>query len=197
MAIVVEHEKRKHEILQKALDVFINEGYEDATYQKIADKCGITRTTLYTYFKNKQEIFLFSIKQLLTEIENSLLAILDKKELSNEQILRQVMNTLVDISVQNDKLFEVLLPYLIQIKKMGKDPNKSVKRRVFRVRHLISTLIIQGKNSKEFKDFNIHATGELLYGLIESSIFRISVLNQKEGEEIKKAIQVAIDGLLA
>jgi hypothetical protein len=125
------------------------------------------------------------------------LAILDKKELSNEQILRQVMNTLVDISVQNDKLFEVLLPYLIQIKKMGKDPNKSVKRRVFRVRHLISTLIIQGKNSKEFKDVNIHATGELLYGLIESSIFRISVLNQKEGEEIKKAIQVAIDGLLA
>ena len=197
MAIVVEHEKRKHEILQKALDVFINEGYEDATYQKIADKCGITRTTLYTYFKNKQEIFLFSIKQLLTEIENSLLAILDKKELSNEQILRQVMNTLVDISVQNDKLFEVLLPYLIQIKKMGKDPNKSVKRRVFRVRHLISTLIIQGKNSKEFKDVNIHATGELLYGLIESSIFRISVLNQKEDEEIKKAIQVAIDGLLA
>ena len=197
MAIVVEHEKRKHEILQRALDVFINEGYEDATYQKIADKCGITRTTLYTYFKNKQEIFLFSIKQLLTEIENSLLAILDKKELSNEQILRQVMNTLVDISVQNDKLFEVLLPYLIQIKKMGKDPNKSVKRRVFRVRHLISTLIIQGKNSKEFKDVNIHATGELLYGLIESSIFRISVLNQKEGEEIKKAIQVAIDGLLA
>ena len=46
MAIVVEHEKRKHEILQRALDVFINEGYEDATYQKIADKCGITRTTL-------------------------------------------------------------------------------------------------------------------------------------------------------
>ena len=72
MAIVVEHEKRKHEILQKALDVFITEGYEDATYQKIADKCGITRTTLYIYFKNKQEIFGFSIKQLLTEIETSL-----------------------------------------------------------------------------------------------------------------------------
>lgn len=197
MAIVVEHEKRKHEILQRALDVFINEGYEDATYQKIADKCGITRTTLYTYFKNKQEIFLFSIKQLLTEIENSLLAILNKKELSNEQILRQVMNALVDISVQNDKLFEVLLPYLIQTKKMGKDPNKSVKRRVFRVRHLISTLLIQGKDSKEFKDVNIHATGEMLYGLIESSIFRISVLNQKNGEETKKAIQVAIDGILA
>ena len=65
MAIVVEHDKRKQEILQKSLDVFIEEGYEDATFQKIADRCGITRTTLYIYFKNKHEIFLGSIKELL------------------------------------------------------------------------------------------------------------------------------------
>ena len=155
MAIVVEHEKRKHEILQKALDVFITEGYEDATYQKIADKCGITRTTLYIYFKNKQEIFGFSIKQLLTEIETSLLGILETPELSNEQILRKVMETLIDISLQNAKLFEVLLPYLIQMKQVGKDPNLSVKRRVLRVRHLLSSLLIQGVNAKEFKKINI------------------------------------------
>ena len=53
------------------------------------------------------------------------------------------------------------------------------------------------QNAKEFKKINIHATGELLYGLIESSIFRISVLNQKDGTEIKKALNVAIDGILA
>ncbi len=46
MAIIVEHDKRKHTILDKALDVFVDEGYEDATFQKIADRCGITRTTL-------------------------------------------------------------------------------------------------------------------------------------------------------
>ena len=69
MAIVVEHDKRKQEILQKSLDVFIEEGYEDATFQKIADRCGITRTTLYIYFKNKHEIFLGSIKELLAELD--------------------------------------------------------------------------------------------------------------------------------
>ena len=72
MAIVVEHDKRKQEILQKSLDVFIEEGYEDATFQKIADRCGITRTTLYIYFKNKHEIFLGSIKELLSEVEIAL-----------------------------------------------------------------------------------------------------------------------------
>ena len=56
MGIVIDYEKRKKVILKKALDVIIDEGYEDATFQKIADRCGITRTTLYIYFKNKREI---------------------------------------------------------------------------------------------------------------------------------------------
>ena len=62
LSITIEHDKRKREILEKALDVFIDEGYEDTTFQKIAERCGITRTILYLYFKNKREIFTFSIK---------------------------------------------------------------------------------------------------------------------------------------
>ena len=61
MAIVVEHDKRKHEILEKSFELFCRDGYEDVTFQKIADACGITRTTLYIYFKNKREIFIWSI----------------------------------------------------------------------------------------------------------------------------------------
>ena len=76
MATIVEHDKRKHEILQKALDVFIEEGFEDVTFQKIADRCGITRTTLYIYFKNKREIFLWSIKQLTSRLEAELVSML-------------------------------------------------------------------------------------------------------------------------
>ena len=87
MAIVVEHDKRRHEILEKALDVFIDEGYEDVTFQKIADRCGITRTTLYIYFKNKREIFLWSIKQLTAAIEQVLRATITDPELSCETAL--------------------------------------------------------------------------------------------------------------
>ena len=65
MSIVIEHEKRRKQILRKALSVFMEEGFEDTTFQKIADRCKITRTTLYLYFRNRQEIFNFSIKQFM------------------------------------------------------------------------------------------------------------------------------------
>ena len=85
MAIGVEHDKRKHEILEKALEVFIEEGYEDVTFQKIAERCGITRTTLYIYFKNKREIFLWSIKQLTYGIEQELNEIVANENQTSEE----------------------------------------------------------------------------------------------------------------
>ena len=197
MAIIVEHDKRKHEILQKSLDVFIDEGYEDATFQKIADRCGITRTTLYIYFSNKHEIFLGSIKELLRNLETTLSQIVNNESLTAEAALRSFFDCLIDQCQENVKLFSVLLSYLIQIKKTGKDPNDRVRRRVIRVRHHITTIIIRGIQNGEFKDLPIKDVNEMFYGLIEAAIFRLAVLNAADISDIKKSINIAVDGILS
>ena len=192
MAIVVEHDKRKHEILQKSLDVFVEQGYEDATFQKIADHCGITRTTLYIYFKNKHEIFLGSIKELLSELEKNLRDII-KKDMDSIESLKQILFTIVDSCENNKKLFSVLLNYLLQLKKAGVDTNERVRRRVIKMRHLLSTVLIKGIQKGEIKSVNVKDINELLYGMIEASIFRIAVLNQESVMEVKLALGNAID----
>lgn len=197
MAIVVEHDKRKHDILQKSLDVFIEEGYEDATFQKIADRCGITRTTLYIYFNNKHEIFLGSIKELLGDLEVVLNSIISDKSLTAETALRQILDKIVDYCVESQKLFIVLLNYLIQLKKSGVDIEEKVTRRVLRLRHLLSTLIIRGINDKEFRQTNVKEMNDLLNSLIESAIFKLAVLQQRKVEEIKNSLNLAVDGFLA
>ena len=194
MAIVVEHDKRKHEILQKSLDVFIDEGYEDATFQKIADRCGITRTTLYIYFKNKHEIFLGSIKELLSELEVILLKIAKDTNLTAKEALIKILHEIIKQCSANKKLFSVLLSYLIQLRKSGIDPNDRVRRRVIKMRHLMSTIIIRGIRAGEFKRLIVKNMYELIYGLIESAIFRMAVLNQDNTEEILEAMELAIEG---
>ena len=192
MAIVVEHDKRKHEILQKSLDVFVEQGYEDATFQKIADHCGITRTTLYIYFKNKHEIFLGSIKELLSELETNLRDII-KKDMDSIESLKQILFTIVDACEHNKKLFSDLLNYLLQLEKAGVDTNERVRRRVIKMRHLLSTVLIKGIQKGEIKSVNVKDINELLYGMIEASIFRIAVFNQESVMEVKLALGNAID----
>ena len=54
-----EREKQgmKDLILQAAMDLFIEEGYEKASIRKIADRIEYSPATIYLYFKDKDEIF--------------------------------------------------------------------------------------------------------------------------------------------
>lgn len=197
MAIVVEHDKRKKEILETALNLFMEKGYEDVTFQKIADRCGITRTTLYIYFKNKKEIFVWSIKQLTSEIEASLVKIINDDSKSVEERLLNVLDRILEKCAENHLLFTVTLTYLLQLKKSGKDPAVRVRRRIIRLRHLLSTIIIEGINKGEFKKVNVHDTNELLYSVIEAAIFRLAVLNQKDISELRLPFHLVVTGILA
>jgi len=195
MAVQVEHDKRKREILAKSLELFIEEGYEDVTFQKIADRCGITRTTLYIYFKNKREIFLWSIKQLISALEKKLVAIIMDTSLTSKECLLKMLNTVLDECEANPQLFKVLLTYLIQLQKSGIDANKRVDRRVIRMNHLLSTVIIRGQKKGEFKNIGVKHINELLYTLLESAIFRIAVLGKKDLTETRESIAFAVDTL--
>jgi len=196
MAIIVEHDKRRREILEKSLEVFVKEGYEDVTFQKIADRCGITRTTLYFYFKNKRDIFLAALKQLLSEMEIEIKELVVNDKIPAEETLRKVMMVIVDYCEQNINMFSVLLVYLIQLKKAGVDTDERVRRRVLRLRHLMSTVIIRGIKNQEFAVTDVHQINELLYGIVEAAIFRVAILNQTDISKIRTTINLAIDGIL-
>lgn len=196
MAIIVEHDKRRKEILQKSLDVFVEEGYEDVTFQKIADRCGITRTTLYIYFKNKHEIFLGSIKELMSSLETTILLFINDQTLTDEIKLRKILSCIIDKCEDNKKLFIIILGYLLQLKKSGVDTNQRVRRRVVRLKHHLSTVLIHGIQNGEFRATNVKDMNELLYGLIESAIFRLTILNQERIADIRETIDLAIDGFL-
>ena len=196
MAIVVEHDKRKHEILEKSLELFTREGYDDVTFQKIADVCGITRTTLYIYFKNKKEIFTWSIKQMKGELETKLMEILADKNLSAEECLRRIMHWIIDLCEQNRPLFNVLLVYLINLQKTGASAEERVNRRVIRVKHLLSMIIIEGQKRGEFKKMPVKSVNNMFYSLVESAIFEIAVLNKTDVSDVKTGIDLVLQGIL-
>lgn len=193
MAIIVEHEKRKHEILEKAFEVFLDEGYANATFQKIADRCNITRTTLYIYFKNKREIFLFSIKHLTEGLEANLAKTFSENNLSAVERLNITIDILIDNIDKNKKLFNVLLPYLIELRKSGVDPKKRVMRRIVRLRHILSGIIIQGQKNGEFKKIPVKEINDLLYSLIKAAVFNVVIFAEDSVEDVRRSMKLIIN----
>lgn len=195
MAIPVEHEKRKREILAKAFEVFLEEGYANATFQKIADRCEITRTTLYIYFKNKREIFLFSIKQVTDALEAHLQKTIYDETLSAKMCLEKTLDALMDSIEENKQLFVVLLPYLIDLQKSGVNPRERIMRRILRLRHFLSTIIIRGQNNGEFKKQSVKDLNDLFYDLIQAAIFRLVILAENNVSEVRATIKLLISNI--
>jgi len=192
MAIAVEHEKRRKEILEKALMVFTEDGFSDATFQKIADRCGITRTILYLYFKDKKEIFKYSIKQLLTSVEEGIKKIKSDNSLNSTEKITRILLGIMGLMEQNHQLLSVVLDYLMHPAKSSIDPETRLRRRTVRFRRILATLVMDGVKTGELKKVNIKTADDYLYSFIESAIFQITVLKRKNIDDLKNMTVFAV-----
>ncbi|HWR10213.1 MAG TPA: TetR/AcrR family transcriptional regulator [Rectinemataceae bacterium] len=193
MSVSVEHDKRKEEILDKALDVFVMEGYKDTTFQKIAERCGITRTILYLYFNNKKEIFSSCIKRFMGRLEDEIRCIAGASGKTSSEKIIAIGEMVVQLCATESKLLSIVLDYLLKLKMAGGDPDERVRRRTVRMRHILAMIIIEGKKKGEFaSETSGKAASELFYALIEAAVFRIAVLGQKDASALSDSL-----GLLA
>ncbi len=59
----------KENILQSALDAFLEKGYPNASMQEIARRAGIAAGNIYNYFRNKEEVLETLIGPVLAEVK--------------------------------------------------------------------------------------------------------------------------------
>jgi AcrR family transcriptional regulator len=195
MSITIHHEKRRARILEKALDVFMEEGFENTTFQKIADRAGITRTILYTYFNNKREIFNYSIKQLLAGVEDDLINVRKNKNLNCVEKLTQVIMLIIERLEENRRLLSVVHDFLIHIQTDKNDADYRIRKRTVKVRHILASMVIDGIRSGELQNINVRVADDLFYSLIEAAIFRLAVLKKQSVAALKDVVTLTIQQL--
>ena len=192
MAITVEHEKRRQKILEKALVVFMDDGFEAATFQKIADRCGITRTILYLYFKNKREIFTYSIKQLLQNVEENIKIICADESLNSIEKITNVLVSIIKLLEQNRQLLCVIIDYLLHLSKSDGNPEDRVRRRIVRLRHILSPVVIEGIKAGEIKKVKIKTVHDYIFSFIETAIFQLVILKREKLDVLKETVSFGV-----
>jgi len=197
MAIAVEHDKRRKKILERALSVFMEDGFEDATFQKIADRCGITRTILYVYFKNKREIFTYSIKQLLLSVEENINIIRIDNSLGCVEKITNIIFVVFKLLEKNRQLLSVVLDYILLLSKSDINPEERVRRRTVKLRRFLSSILIEGIKTGELKKVKPKVAHDYLYSFVEAGIYQLVVLKRENLNELREAVVFAVKQLEA
>ena len=55
-------EEKQEKIMRAAIAEILNNGYEKANIGTIAKNAGVAKGSMYQYFENKKELFLFSVQ---------------------------------------------------------------------------------------------------------------------------------------
>jgi AcrR family transcriptional regulator len=97
---------KKQQVIEAARELFENYGYKKVSMNEIAKKSNVTKKTIYTYFKDKDELlkyFVYEELKVMEEISDNI----SKKNISYSEKIHELIFALLDYK-QNSKLFNSL-----------------------------------------------------------------------------------------
>ncbi len=99
--------KKRAAILNGAIDVFINMGYELASMDKIAETAGVSKRTVYNHFGSKENLFQAIVNDFLAQRQSLKTITYDPEKSLEEQL----------IAFANAEIFLIDSPRRVQISK--------------------------------------------------------------------------------
>jgi len=89
-------EKTKAKILQSAVDLIIEKGFDNASLREMAKSAGVSNPTIYNYFPSKEKLLYAYIEQKHKET----VAILQQIDDFNTYTLREQLQTLIETELE-------------------------------------------------------------------------------------------------
>lgn len=80
----------KTTIVDNAIQLFLQDGYQLVSMDDVAKKCGVTKATVYYYYPTKAELFTDAMVQMMLRISNRIAEILSKNKSLKENLHEMV-----------------------------------------------------------------------------------------------------------
>ncbi len=166
MAKRVDKEQRQAELLETAIVVFAERGYQNTTMDEIAERAGVSKGMLYIYFKNKEALFGAVFRWFGKMTGEMMQEAIGDVEDEIEQI-RRIAATWAEVAIQHREFVPLFLDFwaAASVHGMRNDYAEDLAAMYDEYRAMIITIIEQGIARGAFRaGTNAEAIAYLLVG---------------------------------
>lgn len=167
MPRIVDHDKRKREIARSALMLFSKQGYHESSFSDIASACRLSRSNIYNYFKNKDEIFHYAVVELLNSITQNIELIAHQDSLTLAQKLQRIYQLFTN-DFGDGKNASIILDLSLRLKRKDTKLVATLDNSAANLRKNIENLFVSENANLPYVQIAVVTT--LFFSLIESSI---------------------------
>ena len=189
------NEIRKNQILDAATTVFVRQGFQHARMDDIVEESGLSKGTLYWYFKSKEDIINAILRRLFTGDLENLESLVQAEGTASERLL-QLTNNRVNGMKQMSSLVPIIFEfYAVAVHQQWVQQFIGEYFKHFRT--LLEELIQQGIDTGEFRPVNATKAAISLASLYEGLTLHWLMDPQTVQWEIlsENSIPMLLDGL--
>jgi len=159
--------KRRHEIFHQVVNVFVKKGFHETSMREIAEAAGLGKSTLYDYFKTKDEILVYFFEDQLNDLTNEAQKVA-LQNLSADKRLHQIMEIYIESLQANKNLF---LKLTQESQRLRPQSQKQVQEKRYAYQDLVRALIDEGIREGIFRKVNSLLAARLLISGTSSVIY--------------------------
>jgi AcrR family transcriptional regulator len=193
MTEISKEESRKNQILDAALEVVVEKGYADCRMDDIVETSGLSKGTIYWYYKSKKEVFLSLINHWVNKFGVTLNHIVEE-DLSASDQLHELFAFFLDIYENKPDVLKAELEFWA-LASRDSDFRKKTQAVYRELLELIEAIVSKGVESGEFKNVEIKVAALSIMVNIEGIIW--FALFDANGIKARHYIETISDFILA
>lgn len=182
--------RRRDEIAQSAISVLLEKGFQETSVREIADAAGIGKSTLYDYFKTKEDILIFVTEKEVALLTRRAQEIAQKPEGVKER-LRQVMQMHLDYLMQNKEFY---LKLTVELQRLSLESQRRIQVKRYAYQDLLRDLIAQGVREGVFRTVEPMLAARILFAALMPIVFT-SRPSGKPQEMMEEAFEILLRGI--
>jgi AcrR family transcriptional regulator len=161
-------DERKSQIINAAEDVFTKKGFNEARMDDIADKTGLSKGTLYLYFKSKDDLIV-AILDRMFQLELKQLQNLNQAEMSATDAIWKISDLLTKDILGMLRLIPIVYQFLA-LAFRNKYVQKALKKYINQYLDILTPIVQRGIDSGEFRKVDAREVAVAMGALIEGTL---------------------------
>src|SRR4030042_286581 len=103
-----ELDRRRHEIFASSVSLFLERGFRETSMRDIAEAAGMGKSSLYDYFRTKDDILLWAVEDQMADLTTGVQRIAEQP-LAAQERLRQIMQLHLSFLISRKELYLKLM----------------------------------------------------------------------------------------
>ena len=187
-----EQQRRRKEIFEASVHLFLENGFHETSMRKIAKAAGVGKSTLYDYFKSKDEILISYFEDEIQKITANAQKIA-QQDLSVSEKLKQIMEMHLKYLVDNKLLY---LKLTVEAQRLALGSQQQIQSARHAYQDMLRNLIEEGIQNGEFREINPLFGARTIFTLLSTAVFTSRPTGTPE-EMLQEALGIFYTGIQA